>query len=151
MKAGNAWARPVLIGLLLAAPGAALAAPLTPALMFQHATPLNKILMLGLVLATLAAVVICAMKLSTGRAGGSPFLAALRAGGPLAGLLGGAYAALNTMIGISNVPITPPLKIIAPGIAEAILLIGLGLLAGAVAVIANWAVQAKGERGGLAA
>ena len=149
MKVRNAWAAPALMGLMLAAPGAALAEPVTPMLVFQHATPLNKVIMLGLVLAILAAIVIGAMKLSAGRSGGSPFLAALRAGGPLAGLLGGAQAALNSMIGISNVAVTPPLKVIAPGLAEALLLIGLGLMAGVIAVIANWAVETRS--GGLRA
>ena len=146
MKVHNAWAAPILMGLLLTAPGSALAAPVTPVWIFQHATPLHQVIMLGLLFAIVAAMAVSAMKLSTGRPGGSPFLAALRAGGPLAGLLGGASAGLNTMLGISNVPITPPLKIIAPGLAEALLLIGLGFLAGAVAVIANWAVEAGGAR-----
>ncbi len=149
MKVRNGWAAPAFVGLFMMAPVAALAEPITPVLVFQHATPLNKLIMLGLVVAILAAIVIGAMKLGAGRPGGSPFLAALRAGGPLAGLLGGAQAALNSMIGISNVAITPPLKVIAPGLAEAFLLIGLGLLAGVIAVIANWAAEARG--GGLRA
>jgi biopolymer transport protein ExbB/TolQ len=36
--------------------------------------------------------------------------------------------------------------VLAPGIAEAVLLVGLGVMAGAVAVIAHWALEARIDR-----
>ena len=133
-------------------PALAQAAPLTPALIFAHAAPLPKLIMLGLIVATVAAVVICVMKLRAGRtlSGGSAFLSGLRVGGPLAGLLGAANVCLNMSIGVANSPVSPPMNVLAPGFAEAVLLVGLGLLAGSAAVICNWLVEAKIDRAVLA-
>ena len=39
-----------------------------------------------------------------------------------------------------------PMPLIARGVAEAMMLILLGLICGAVAVIANWAVEARIDR-----
>jgi hypothetical protein len=138
---------------LLAFPALAQAAPLTPALIFVDAAPLPKLIIIGLLAATAAAVVICVRKLRAGRklSGGSAFLSGLRVGGPLAGLLGAANGCLNMSIGVANMPVSPPMNLLAHGIAEAVLLVGLGLLAGSVAVIANWAVEAQIDRTVLAA
>lgn len=132
----------------LAAPVLAWAAPLTPGGVFLAAGPIPKLLMVGLVLATGAAVVVCGLKLASGSrlSGGSAYLSGLRAGGPLAGLLGAAYTALILLIGLSNAPTPPPLKEVAPGLAEIVLLIALGLLSGAVAIVGNWAVEARIDR-----
>jgi biopolymer transport protein ExbB/TolQ len=111
-----------------------------------------KLVMAGLLAATVAAVVVCILKLASGRlSGGSAFLAGLRVGGPLAGLLGAAYVALRMLIGLSNLESAPPLRIVAPGLAEAVLLIGLGLLAGAVATVCHWLVEARIDRAALRA
>ncbi len=136
------------MALVFALPAVAQAAPLTPARVFVDAAMLPKLIMLGLVAATVASVTICARKLTSGPqlAGGSAFLAGLRIGGPLAGLLGACYGLLNGFLGIANVPYDVTLKIMAPGLAEAILLVGLGLLAGSVAVICHWAVEARIDR-----
>jgi biopolymer transport protein ExbB/TolQ len=125
-----------------------LSARLTPVLVFLHATPLVKLIMLGLIAATIAAVVICIRKLLSGPrlAGGSAFLSGLRAGGPLAGCLGACNAVLNMCLGIANRPTPPSINVLAPGIAEAVLLVGLGVMAGAVAVIAHWALEARIDR-----
>ena len=142
--------RPHLILLVasLATPASALAGPMTVADVFSNATPFVKVIMLALILATLAALVVCAVKLMSGPSlsGGSAFLSGLRMGGPIAGVLGAAYGVLNMCIGISNVPVTPTLKVLAPGFAEAVLMLGLGMFAGVVAVIANWAVEARVDR-----
>jgi len=135
----------------LALPGLALAdtalarAPLTPVLVFMHAPPLAKFIMLGLAAATIAAVVICIRRLMAGPAlvGGSAFLSSLRLGGPLAGGLGSAYTLLNMSVGLSNRPEPPPLQVLAHGFAEAMLLIGMGFCAGAVSAICHWAVEAR--------
>ena len=64
----------------------------------------------------------------------------------LAGALGASYTALCSALGMANVPYEVTLKILAPGFAEAILLLGLGLFAGAVAVIGHWALEARIDR-----
>ena len=113
---------------LAALPAFAHAAPLTPALVFMDAAPFPKLIMLGLIGAVVATVAICARKLSAGSlAGGSAFVSGVRLGGPLAGALGASYTALCSALGMANVPYEVTLKILAPGFAEAILLLGLGL------------------------
>ncbi len=131
-----------------AAPALALAAPLTPALVFMDAAPFPKAIMLGLIGAVVATAIICGRKLMSGPhlAGGSAFVSGLRLGGPLAGALGASYTALSSALGMANVPYEVTLKILAPGFAEAVLLIGLGLFAGAAAVIAHWALEARIDR-----
>lgn len=132
----------------VAIPAAACAAPLTLGGVVADAAPLIKLLVLGLVLASIAALVVCGLKLASGPrlSGGSAYLSGLRAGGPLAGLLGAAYVALNIFLGVANAPAAVPFREVAPGLAEAVLLIGLGLLSGAVATAANWAVEARIDR-----
>jgi hypothetical protein len=143
-------ARRGFIGLAasLTAPAAALAAPLTPALVFEDAALPVRAVILGLILATLAAGVICAIKLASGSrlAGGSAFLSGLRLGGPLAGLVGAAYGGLLMAIYTANNPTPASAQVIARGVAEAMMVILLGLTCGAVAVIANWAVEARIDR-----
>jgi hypothetical protein len=136
-----------------AAPAVVYAAPLTPALVFVDAAPLAKFIMLALAFATVAAVIICSRKLMAGPAlvGGSAFLSCLRLGGPLAGALGASYTLLNMTLGLSNVPQTPPMQVLAPGFAEAVLLIGLGFCAGAFAAVCHWAVEARIDRAVLKA
>jgi hypothetical protein len=138
----------LIVAVALAAPTLAHAGPLTPREIFLDAAPFAQMLMIALIGATLAAVVVCLRKLTSGPqlSGGSAFLSGLRLGGPLIGLLGGAYNALGMAIGIANVSYPVTLKVMAPGIAEAVSLIGLGMLAGAVAVIGHWAVEARIDR-----
>lgn len=133
---------------MAALPAVALAAPLTPAVVFMDAALFPKLIMLGLIGAVVATVVICARKLLAGPllAGGSAFVSGLRLGGPLAGALGASYTALSSALGIANVPYEVTLKILAPGFAEAVLLVGLGLFAGAVAVVGHWALEARIDR-----
>lgn len=132
----------------LAVPAIAQASPLTPLGIFGDAAPPMKLLILALVAATIAAVAVCAVKLASGSklTGGSAFLSGLRLGGPLAGLLGASYTSLMIFVGLSNTPGPVPMQVIAPGIAEALFILGLGVLAGSVAVIANWAVEARIDR-----
>ncbi|MDP1738647.1 MAG: MotA/TolQ/ExbB proton channel family protein [Caulobacter sp.] len=152
-KHSRSFVTPSLLATVLFLPAVAHADPLTPLGIFAEAAPLMKLIMLGLVGATLAAVVVCGIKLASGPrlTGGSAFLSGLRLGGPLAGFLGAAYASLNIFVAIANIPEPVSLKVAAPGIAEALFLLGLGLLTGAVAVIANWAVEARIDRAVLKA
>lgn len=77
--------------------------------------------------------------------GGSAFVSGLRLGGPLIGALGSSYTLLGATFGLAQFP-GVTLQIIAPGLAEAVLLLGLGLLAGAVGVLAHWAIEARIDR-----
>lgn len=130
-----------------------MAQPLTVIGVFQDADIISQFVMLCLVAASIAAVVVGAMKVSSGPhlAGGSAFLSALRLGGPIIGAFGASYVVLNIFMGVSNVSYPVTLKIVAPGVAEAAFLLGLGLLSGVVAVIANWAVEARIDRAVLRA
>jgi hypothetical protein len=145
--------RSAAIAALLAFPGAAPAAPLTVAGVFSNAALPVKLIIVGLVVATLAAVVICGMKVASGHrlSGGSAYLSGLRLGGPLAGLVGAAYGALNMCLGLANVAGPVPVQVLAHGAAEVMMLILLGLISGSVAVIANWAVEARIDRAVLSA
>lgn len=121
---------------------------ITPLDVFDLAGPLQKAVVLALILAILAALVVLMLKLSSGRrlAGGSAFLSALRLGGPIIGGLGACASLLTMTLGYAGVAGNPPLKIMAPGFAEAFLQVGLGFLAGAIAVLAHWAVEARIDR-----
>ncbi|HLI67045.1 MAG TPA: hypothetical protein VKU90_11835 [Caulobacteraceae bacterium] len=129
----------------LAAPSLAEAAPLGPAQMFASAAIPQKLIMIGIVAAIVVSVVVSTAKLSAGSrlAGGSAFVSGLRLGGPIAGLLGGAYGGLAMAMGLANVGNPPTLKVLAPGFAEIATVVALGFLAGAVAVVLNWAIVAR--------
>jgi hypothetical protein len=137
-----------LTAALLSIPAIANAASLGPGDIFANAALLPKVLMIGLVVAMLAGVVVTVRKLASGPrlAGGSLFISGLRLGGPIAGILGGAYGALGMSLGIANVPYEPTLKVLAPGFAEVAALVMLGFLAGVVAVVLNWAIEARIDR-----
>ena len=130
-------------------PGMALAGSgMTPADIFMYAAPTMKLLMLALIVAALAAIAVTARKVLSGPrlTGGSAYLQALRLGGPLIGLLGAAYNVLMMNIAIANIGQQPSYPVLAPGVAEAAFLFVLGLIAGVVAVICNWIVEARIDR-----
>lgn len=134
----------------LASPVVALAASpgLTPGDVFGDAAPSVKLVMLALVVGALAAVIVTALKLASGRrlSGGSAYVSALRLGGPLLGLMGAMYVLLMGFIGIANARAAVPVAVLAPGFAEAALLFLLGLLAGVVGVICHWIIEARIDR-----
>ncbi|WP_122465762.1 MotA/TolQ/ExbB proton channel family protein [Brevundimonas sp.] len=113
-----------------------------------NADPTMKLMMLLLIAASLAAIGLTVRKLMTDQTltGGSTFLQALRLGGPLIGLLGAAYNVLIINIAIANIGEQPSYPVLAPGIAEGALLFVLGLIAGLIAVICNWIVEARIDR-----
>jgi hypothetical protein len=119
--------------------------PLTILTVVADAAPLNKLLFFALIAAGLAAVVLCATKLTSGPrlAGGSLFLSSLRLGGPIAGLLGGSWSIFHMCLGLANVAAPVPAQVLARGWAEAAMLVTLGLVVGAVAVMTNWAIEAR--------
>ncbi|WP_309646704.1 hypothetical protein [Phenylobacterium sp.] len=133
---------------LAAAPALAHAQPLTIGGVFADAHIIIQSMMAILILCIVAAVVVSVRKVTSGPhlSGGSAFLSGLRLGGPLVGCLGAAYTALMIFMGVSNVATPLPLKVIAPGLAEIALLLSLGLMAGVVAVVANWAVESRIDR-----
>ena len=133
----------------LVAPAAALAQQrLTPAGVFFDASPEVKLVMAVLLVATIAATVVGVMKLMSGPrlTGGSAYLSALRLGGPLLGLLGAAYVGLFLFIAVSNAPTAPSFTDLAPGLAEIVMLLVLGFLAGGVAVGLHGAIEARIDR-----
>ena len=139
------------IGLAIAAslalPDIASAAPLSVGAVFQNSAIPVKVIAIGLVLATLVAVVICAVKLASGRlSGGSAYLSGLRLGGPLTGLVGAALTGLIMALNLTNATVPVTAQLLAPGIAEAMMLILLGLLTGMVAVLTHWVVEARIDR-----
>lgn len=131
---------------ILATPGFAQAGVMTPTTIFFDAGPSMKLLMVLLLIASVAAIVVTARKLMSGRhlTGGSAFLSALRLGGPLIGLLGAAFNGLMMFIGLAQGP--QPFQVLAPGLAEVAFLVFLGLFSGVVAVICHWAVEARIDR-----
>ena len=118
----------------------------TPWMVFELANPLQKGIMVALVLAMAAALFVLAKKLSGGVDGPSAYLSGLRLGGPIVGCLGASFSLLSTTLGYASIPGILPLKALAPGFAQAFLEIGLGCLAGVVAVCAHWAVEARIDR-----
>ena len=107
---------------------------------FMDAAPEMKLLFAGLLLAALAAAGLWAAALVRKGAAGDrvlTFLAALRGAGPLLGLAGGAYVLANGMMALAQFQPASPLIAMSPGIAEALVSVLLGLLAGAAAVIAH--------------
>lgn len=121
---------------------------LTPLTVFELAGPLQKFVMIILVGACVAALAVLALKLAGGKrlSGGSAFLSGLRLGAPIIGILGACDSGLNMTLAVASVPIEVTPKMLAPGIAEAFLMVGLGFLAGAIAVVAHWAVESRIDR-----
>ncbi|HEY3798105.1 MAG TPA: hypothetical protein VGL58_07095 [Caulobacteraceae bacterium] len=137
-----------LAGAIAAAPMAAVAEPLNALAIAAHASTLQKVVLLILLAATLAAAIIAARKIASGRAlsGGSAFVSSLRLGGPIIGALGATYALMDSAIGMANIAGNPTLKLLAPGLAEAGFMMWMGFLAGAIGVIANWAIESRIDR-----
>ena len=130
------------------------AAPhVTPFIVFELAGPIGKLVVIVLLVSIVAALAVLAVKMAGGRrlSGGSAFLSGLRFGAPIIGILGACNSLLSMTLGVANAPVTVTLKMMAPGFAEAFLQVGLGFLAGAVAVFAHWAVESRIDRQVLSA
>lgn len=129
--------------LLAAGPAAAqqeVQKPLTLGGVFADAALEVQLVMAGLIAATLAAVLVWALELvriRKGRLEHTParlaFLKAVAGAAPLFSLAAGAYTLLMSSLALANVRPTPPLAVIAPGFAEVLLSVFLGLFASAVA------------------
>ena len=129
-------------------PHSALNAHLSPIGVFMDAPSVQKLIMIVLMIAIPAVVAVLAVKFSSGRrlSGGSAFVSGLRLGAPILGLLGACDAGLNMTLAVASIPIEPTLKMLAPGIAETFLMVGMGFFVGAVAVVAHWAVESRIDR-----
>lgn len=137
--------RLVLVVAVSAAAGAAQAAvegrsPLTGAGVIAHATPVVTAIMLLLAAASLAAVSLWGLQAAQGERAGAArkarrlaMLSAISTSAPLFGLAAAAYTLLNCSIGLANVSPTPSLAVLAPGFAEALMSVMLGLFAAALA------------------
>ena len=118
---------------------------LTVPLMFMDAAPVVKIVLIGLLLTGLAALLILLLGLarsSKGMGGAARFLETAIVATPIAGLFGAAWGLITSFLGIANSNISN-LAVAAPGIAEAILSIAVGLLALLLAVIAHRVVRPR--------
>jgi len=145
--------RLALSAAFLAIASTAQAQPLTTFRVFLDADEINQTIMLVLVICSFAAIAVAIVKIAAGRrlTGGSAFIRGLRLSGPLLGLLGASHCMLHGFLAIANTSYDVTLKIMAPGIAESIVLFGLGILAGSIAVVANWIIEAVIDRTVLAA
>jgi hypothetical protein len=132
----------------LAIPAVAQAEPLMLGGVFRDASWISKSMMLTLVIASIWAIVVCWRKVAAGpdMISGSAFLAGLRFAGPLFGCLGAAYVLFGMSLGVANVAVPPTLKVLAPGFAEAALLMMLGIKSGVVAAVANSIVEGRIDR-----
>lgn len=117
---------------------------------FMDASPEMKLVMLGLIAALLGAVAVWVLGVMQARrgdaqaaAGAINFLKGVRMAAPLFGFTAASYVFLMGWLGVSNVPVTPGLKVLAPGYAEATFLIFLGLFAAAVAAVAERHVEGR--------
>ena len=118
---------------------------LTVALMFMDAAPVVKIVLVGLVLTGVAALLILLVGLarsSKGMAGAARFLETAMAATPIAALFGAAWGLITIFLGIANTNVAN-LAVAAPGIAEAILSVAIGLLVLLLAVIAHRVVKPR--------
>jgi biopolymer transport protein ExbB/TolQ len=70
-------------------------------------------------------------------------LAAIAAAAPLLGFAAAAYGLMDSFIGIANVRPVPSLSILAPGFAEAMLCVTLGLLAATIATVGRHHLKAR--------
>ena len=118
---------------------------LTVALMFMDATPVAKVVLVGMILAGVAALLILLLGLarsSKGMAGAARFLEVAMAAIPIAAVFGAAYGLMTSFIGVANSNVAN-LAVIAPGIAEGLLSAAVGSLALLATVVAHRAVRQR--------
>ena len=125
---------------------------MTPVSIFLDVGPLIKAIILILVVAAITAVVVTVKKVASGRhlTGGSAYLSGLRLGAPLLGLLGAAFNGLMMFVALAQFG-PQPINVLAPGLAEAMFLVVMGLIVGVVGVICHWIVEARVDRAVLRA
>ena len=97
---------------------------------FANAALPQKAVMVGLILAIFAALLLAA----TRRGAGSRFIFELRVAGPLLGLMVAAMNGFHIAQTILRLPSSPTARDLAPALMEMAVFVGLGALAGLVAV-----------------
>ncbi len=120
---------------------------------FLNASPPNQVVMAILVVMGLAALGLWGVGLArAGSAqpsrsvGGLRYLKGMWGGALLLGLSGASYTMLASFIGLANVRPTPSLAIMAPGFAEIMAQIMLGLVAATLAVVCHQDLNARLRR-----
>ncbi|MBS0490469.1 MotA/TolQ/ExbB proton channel family protein [Phenylobacterium sp.] len=120
---------------------------------FLDASRLNQGVMLILMLMAAAAVVLWALGIGRSLSAqpsrsvaGLRYLKGMWVGALLLGLSGASYTLLASFIGLANVRPTPSLAIMAPGFAEIMAQITLGLAAATLAVICHQDLDARLRR-----
>ena len=119
---------------------------------YIDAAPVMKLVFSGLTLAVIAALAVWLVQLvrlawrrSDSGARAMAYLSAQAAAAPLFGLFGMTYGLITICIGITNKRPGPTLMALAPGLAEALLALGLGILAAAIATVAHRHLKARLE------
>ena len=111
------------------------------AMVFGDASPEMKLIIALLLLGALVAAALWLLAVARSRGEGGrralAFLSTLRVAGPLLGVVGGAYVMVNGLIALAWYKPEAPLLVMAPGLAEAVLSVMAGALAGLVAVLAH--------------
>ena len=114
----------------------------------RNTDPALQLLLLALAGSALAALVITILKLAKGKAlaGGSSFVASLRLGAPLLGLMGGGYNLLMLLIGTTGTGVPIDHVMFAPFHAESVLVALAGLSVGLLAVLGHAVIEARIDR-----
>jgi biopolymer transport protein ExbB/TolQ len=123
---------------------------LTLLAVYSDAAPVMKLAFSGLILAVIVALTVWLFQLvqlarrrSDSVTGAIAYLSGQAAAAPLFGLLGMSYGLVTICIGITNKRPGPTLLALAPGLAEALLSLGLGILAAAIATVAHHHLTAR--------
>lgn len=108
----------------------------------------SKAVMVSLLLASGAAVALAAAKVLArgGLTGGSAFVRGLRWAGPLLGLAGALHVMLTLFIGMARFGGSVPLAVYAPGLAEGVLVLLIGVVSGLVGVVCHAVIAARIDR-----
>lgn len=120
---------------------------------FMDASRLNQGVMLVLLVMAAAAVVLWGLGLGRSLSAqpsrsvaGLRYLKGMWVGALLLGLFGGSFTLLCGFMGLANVRPTPALAVLAPGYAEAMFQVMLGLAAATLAVICHQDLDARLRR-----
>ncbi|HEY8571035.1 MotA/TolQ/ExbB proton channel family protein [Phenylobacterium sp.] len=112
---------------------------------FMDGDPVVKLVLAGLLVAAIAALVLWILQASrrTAAPRSMTFLAVWSRSAVLVGLFGASYTLMNSAIGLSNLRPAPSIGVVAPGLAEALLSVMLGLLGAAIATMGHRHLQAR--------
>lgn len=126
---------------------------LDSARVFLDASLLNQAIMLTLMATAAAALVLWLLGLARAAStrpsrsvAGLRYLKGMWVGALLLGLFGASHTLLAACFGLANVRPTPALAFVAPGFAEAMLQVTLGLLAATLSVICHQDLDARLRR-----